>query len=180
MKPAHLIPLAIFLIAVGIFAWRLSSPEDPHVLRSALIGKPVPSFSLPPLEGRGSQGLSTADLSKGEVTVVNAWASYCTPCRAENAVLLGLKQRGITVHGLAWKDKPAPARDFLAELGDPFALVGFDAKGDIGIDWGLTGIPETYVVDGKGMIVAKHVGPLDEDVVRNEILPAIEAAKARR
>ena len=87
MKPAHLIPLAIFLIAVGIFAWRLSSPEDPHVLRSALIGKPVPTFSLPPLEGRGSQGLSTADLSKGEVTVVNGWASYCTPCRAENAVL---------------------------------------------------------------------------------------------
>jgi cytochrome c biogenesis protein CcmG/thiol:disulfide interchange protein DsbE len=180
MKPIYLLPLAIFLVAAAIFAWRLNSPDDPHVIRSALIGKPVPVFALPPLEGRGSDGLSSADLAKGEVTVINAWASYCTPCRGENAVLLGLKQRGITVHGLVWKDKAAPARDFLEELGDPFARLGFDAKGDVGIDWGLTGIPETYVVDGKGIIVAKHVGPLDDDVVANEILPAIVAAKARR
>ncbi len=102
------------------------------------------------------------------------------PCRGENAVLLGLKQRGIVVHGLVYKDKPAPARDFLAELGDPFARLGFDADGRVGIDWGLTGVPETYVVDGKGVIVAKHVGPLDEDVVRNEILPAIQAAQSAR
>jgi cytochrome c biogenesis protein CcmG/thiol:disulfide interchange protein DsbE len=180
MKPVYVIPLALFLVAVGIFAWRLSSPDDPHVVRSALIGKPVPRFQLPPLEGRGSDGLSHEDLTKGEVTVVNAWASYCTPCRAENAVLLGLKQRGITVHGLVWKDKAAPARDFLAELGDPFTRLGFDARGDVGIDWGLTGIPETYVVDGKGVIVAKHVGALDEEIVRSVILPAVEAARSRR
>ena len=180
MKPIYLLPLAIFLLAAGVFISRLSAPEDPHVIRSALIGKPVPQFSLPPLEGRGSQGLSSEDLAKGQVTVVNAWASWCTPCRAENGVLLALKQRGITIHGLVYKDKPAPARGFLGELGDPFDRLGFDAEGRVGIDWGLTGVPETYVVDGKGIIVAKHVGPLDEAAVESEILPAIQAAQSGR
>jgi cytochrome c biogenesis protein CcmG, thiol:disulfide interchange protein DsbE len=180
MKPVYLLPLAIFLLAAAIFAWRLNAPEDPHVIPSALIGKPVPQFDLPPLEGRGTQGLASKDLANGQVTLVNAWASWCTPCRAESAALLGLKQRGIIVHGLVYKDKPAPARDFLAELGDPFARLGFDPDGSVGIDWGLTGVPETYVVDGKGMIVAKHVGPLDDEVIRKEILPAIAAASAPR
>jgi cytochrome c biogenesis protein CcmG/thiol:disulfide interchange protein DsbE len=180
MKPAYLIPLALFLVAVGIFVWRLNSSEDPHVIASVLIGKPAPKFSLPPLEGRGTEGLSTEDLTKGEVVLVNAWASWCTPCRGENSVLLSLKQRGIKIYGLVYKDKPAPARDFLSELGDPFDRVGFDADGRVGIDWGLTGVPETYVVNGKGIIIAKHTGPLDEDAVETQILPAIRAAQAAR
>ena len=180
MRPVYLLPLAIFIVAAAIFAWRLNAPEDPHVIPSALIGKPVPKFSLPPLEGRGTQGLSNEDLAKGGVTIINAWGSYCTPCRAESAVLLGLKQRGITIHGLVYKDKPGPARDFLNELGDPFDRLGFDADGRVGIDWGLTGVPETYVVDGKGVIVAKHVGPLDDNIVQSEILPAIQAAQSGR
>ena len=178
MKPIFALPLAIFAVAAAIFAWRLGAREDPHVVPSALIGKPAPSFSLPPLEGRGSEGLSNHDLAKGGVTLVNAWASWCTPCRAENAVLLGLKQRGIKIDGLVYKDKPGPARDFLGELGDPFDRLGFDADGRVGIDWGLTGVPETYVVNGKGVIVAKHVGPLDDYAVQSEILPAIRAAQA--
>ncbi len=180
MKPVYLIPLAIFLIAAAIFAWRLNSREDPHAIPSALIGKPVPKFALPPIEGRGTAGLSSDDLAQGKVVVVNGWASWCTPCRGENAVLLALKQKGVLIYGLDYKDKPGPARDFLAELGDPFDLVGFDADGRVGIDWGLTGVPETYVVDGAGKIVAKHVGPLDDEIVRTEILPAIEAASAPR
>jgi cytochrome c biogenesis protein CcmG/thiol:disulfide interchange protein DsbE len=180
MKPVYLLPLVIFIIAAGIFAWRMSMPEDPHVIPSALIGKPTPKFALPPLEGRGTDGLSSDDLAKGEVTLVNAWASWCTPCRAENGVLLGLKQRGIKIHGLVYKDKAAPALAFLNELGDPFDRLGFDADGRVGIDWGLTGVPETYVVDGKGIIVAKHVGPLDEASVESQILPAIRAAQAAR
>ena len=180
MRPVFLLPLALFLVAAGIFIWRLNAPEDPHVIPSALIGKPAPTFSLPPLEGRGTEGLATSDLAKGKVVLVNAWASWCTPCRAENAVLLDLKKRGITIHGLVYKDKPAPARDFLAELGDPFDRLGFDADGRVGIDWGLTGVPETYVVDGKGTIVLKHVGPLDETAVETQILPAIRAAEATR
>ena len=180
MKPVYGLPLAIFVVVAAIFAWRLGIREDPHVVPSALIGKPVPEFALPPLEGRGSEGLSNADLAKGGVSLVNAWASWCTPCRAENAVLLALKKRGIAIHGLDYKDKPGPARDFLGELGDPFDRLGFDADGRVGIDWGLTGVPETYVVDGKGMIVAKHVGPLDDSVVESEILPAIRAAQSPR
>ena len=180
MKPVYILPLAIFVLTAAIFAWRLSAREDPHVVPSALIGKPAPKFALPPLEGRGTQGLSNDDLARGGVTVVNAWASWCTPCRAENGVLLSLKQRGITVDGLVYKDKPAPAREFLGELGDPFDRLGFDADGRVGIDWGLTGVPETYVVNGKGIIVAKHVGPLDDGIVQSEILPAIEAARSTR
>jgi len=180
VKPVYLLPLAIFLIAAGIFVWRLAAPEDPHVIPSALIGKAAPKFALPPLEGRGTEGLSNDDLAKGHVTLVNAWASWCTPCRAENGVLLSLKQRGVRIYGLVYKDKPAPARDFLSELGDPFDRLGFDADGRVGIDWGLTGVPETYVVDGKGIIVSKHVGPLDETVVETQIMPAIRAAQAAR
>ena len=180
MKPVYVLPLVIFAVAAAIFAWRLNSREDPHVVPSALIGMPAPKFSLPPLEGRGSKGLSNEDLAGGGVSLVNAWASWCTPCRAENGVLLALKKRGITIHGLDYKDKPGPARDFLGELGDPFDRVGFDADGRVGIDWGLTGVPETYVVDGKGVIVAKHVGPLDDSVVDTEILPAVKTAQAPR
>jgi cytochrome c biogenesis protein CcmG/thiol:disulfide interchange protein DsbE len=180
MKPIYLLPLAIFLLAAIVFVWRLNAPEDPRVIPSALIGKPVPKFALPPLEGRGAEGLSSEDLAKGEVTLLNAWASWCTPCRAENGVLLGLKQRGIKIHGLVYKDKATPARDFLSELGDPFDRLGFDADGRVGIDWGLTGVPETYVVDGKGVIIAKHVGPLDDRAVETQILPAIKAAQTPR
>lgn len=180
MRLLYLFPLALFVLAAVIFLARLNAPEDPHVIPSALIGKPVPNFALPPLEGRGTDGLSSADLAKGEVTLVNAWASWCTPCRAENGVLLGLKARGVKIYGLVYKDKPKPALDFLSELGDPFDRVGFDADGRVGIDWGLTGVPETYVVDGKGMIVAKHVGPLDDAAVETQILPAIKAAQQRR
>ena len=180
MKLVYLLPLAIFILAAAIFAWRLNAPEDPHVVPSALIGKPVPQFSLPPLEGRGTNGLSSTDLANGGVSLINGWASWCTPCRAENGVLMQLKARGITIHGLVYKDKPGPARDFLAELGDPFDRLGFDADGSVGIDWGLTGVPETYVVNGKGVIVAKHVGPLDDKVIADEILPAIRAAQAAR
>jgi len=180
MKPIYLLPLAIFAIAAAIFIWRLSSAEDPHVIPSALIGKAAPKFALPPLDGRGTEGLSSDDLAKGEVTLVNAWASWCTPCRAENGVLLSLKQRGIRIYGLVYKDKPGPAREFLSELGDPFDRLGFDPDGRVGIDWGLTGVPETYVVNGKGIIVFKHTGPLDEGAVETQLLPAIEAARAAR
>lgn len=179
MKPAFLLPLALFLAAAAVFAWRLASGEDPRILRSALIDKPVPAFSLPPLEGRSPSGLSTADLGGGRVSLVNVWASWCTPCRAENGVLLGLKARGLTVHGLVYKDKQASAREFLSELGDPFARVGFDADGRVAIDWGVTGVPETYVVDGRGIIVAKHVGPLDEAAVDTFVLPAVKEGETR-
>jgi len=172
----YLLPIAVFLAVSGFLGVGLLL--NPRIIPSALIDKPVPQFDLPPIEGR-PPGLRTGDL-KGQVQIVNVFASWCGPCRVEHPLLMDLQRRGIApLHGLNYKDSPANARAFLAETGDPYAKVGADRDGRVGIEWGVYGVPETFVIDAEGRIVYKHVGPLMPYDVKEKLLPAIERAKAR-
>jgi cytochrome c biogenesis protein CcmG, thiol:disulfide interchange protein DsbE len=176
-------PLAIFAILALLFALALRS-GDPSHLPSALIGRPAPAIVLPALEGlsdgaRPIDGFASADLAKGEVTVVNFWASWCVPCLQEQPLLIALKeQTGIKLYGVNYKDQTATARRFLGRYGNPFVAVGVDANGRAAIDWGVTGMPETFIVNGKGAIVYKHIGPISEETLQSKIIPAIRAAQS--
>ena len=175
------LPLVAFLALAGLFLVRLYS-GDPQRLPSPLIGKPVPAFALPPLEGSGLAGLSDADLRQGKVTLVNVFASWCGPCRDEHPVLVELTKRpelaqaGVRLAGLAYKDEPGNSMKFLREMGNPYALIGVDRSGRVGIDWGVYGVPETFVVRGDGTIAYKFIGPLSPDALRGTLLPQIEKA----
>lgn len=177
-----LIPAGIFaglaaLLYLALF-W-----GDPSELPSALIGREVPEFDLPPVAGMADvPGLSDADLKTGDVTVVNVWASWCAPCRDEHPVLEALAVRlaaegGARLVGLNYKDAPENARRFLGTLGNPFAAIGADRSGRTAIDWGVYGVPETFVVDGAGRIAFKHVGPISPAQLDAVIMPAIRAAR---
>jgi cytochrome c biogenesis protein CcmG/thiol:disulfide interchange protein DsbE len=146
--------------------------RDPSVLPSALLAKPVPDFSLPPVKGR-TLGLSTLDL-KGEVSLVNVFASWCTACRFEHPLLLQLSKTGIVpIHAIDYKDKPDDAAKWLDELGDPYTRTGADIDGRVSIDWGVYGVPETYVIDRAGRIAYKQVGPITQQTLDETILPLI-------
>jgi cytochrome c biogenesis protein CcmG/thiol:disulfide interchange protein DsbE len=175
-RPWMLIPVLCFAAIGALFIAGLGR-EDARVLPSALIDKPAPTFDLPPLR-EGEPGFSTADLKAGDVTVVNIWASWCVPCRIEHPKIEELAGMGVTVHGLNYRDSRANAESFLNELGDPFTLIGFDEKGRQGIEWGVYGVPETFVLTGDGRIVYKHIGPIQNDDLETKVLPAIEKAKA--
>lgn len=169
-------PLAIFAVVAALFAFALRS-GDPSRLPSALIGKPAPSVTLPPLEGLGDKGFSTELLKSGEVAVVNFWASWCQPCVQEHPYLLALRARtGAKLYGINYKDKAEGARGFLARFGNPFVGVGVDANGRAAIEWGVTGMPETFVINGKGEIVYKHTGPISAETLERLVLPAIRKA----
>ena len=143
------IPLAVFLVIATAFGIGLTL--DPREIPSVLIGKPVPEFDLPPVQSR-SLGLSTIDL-RGEASLVNVWASWCVECRREHPVLMKLAEEGIVpVHGLNYKDKPDDAQDWLERLGDPYTRTGADIDGRVGIDWGVYGVPETFVIGPDGLI----------------------------
>lgn len=163
-------PLALFAVVAGYFAFGLT--RDPSTLPSALIDKPAPDFALPPLLP-DKPGLASADL-KGAPALVNVWASWCVPCRAEHPVLMGLG-REVPVFGINYKDKPEDARRFLTELGDPYRRIGADPSGRVAIDWGVYGVPETYLVDAGGRVRYRHVGPLTEKVVAETIRPMIRS-----
>lgn len=168
-----LVPLAAFL-ALAVLAFFMLG-RDKDTLPSALIDRPAPEFDLPGLR-EGAPGLSTADLRRPGVKVVNVWASWCGPCRVEHPELVELAGMGVTVHGLNYKDRRADAIGFLDELGDPYALIGADTTGRTGIEWGVYGVPETFIVDAEGRIVHKHVGPIQNDDLQTRILPALRAA----
>jgi cytochrome c biogenesis protein CcmG, thiol:disulfide interchange protein DsbE len=177
-------PLGIFCVLALIFAYGLST-GDPSRLPSALIGKRVPAMTLPALEGltdgtRPVPGFDSADLTKGEVSVVNFWASWCAPCVQEHPLLVVLKQRaGVPIYGVNYKDQAVAARRFLGRYGNPFAAVGTDANGRAAIEWGVYGMPETFIVNGKGEIVYKHVGPISPETLEEKLIPAIQAARKR-
>jgi len=167
-------PLAVFGALAGVLSWGLG--RDPSSLPSQLIGKPAPSFTLPPLPGRAF-GLAAEDL-KGEVSLVNVFASWCPPCREEHPLLMQLKARKlVTIFGLNYKDQPRDAVSWLDELGDPYARIGADIDGRIAIEWGVYGVPETFVVSAKGIVIHKHVGPLTEAALQKTILPLIAASR---
>ena len=168
-------PAAVFLGVVLAFVAGLG--RDPNVLPSPLIGKPVPEFSLPPVKGR-SLGLATGDL-KGEVSLVNVFASWCVACREEHPVLMRLRERGtVPIHGLNYKDKPEDAGRWLDQMGDPYTRTGADLAGQVGIDWGVYGVPETFVIDPQGRIAFKHVGPITPEILADVILPLVATLRA--
>lgn len=168
---AYLAPVAVFIVVAGFFAYGLTL--NPSEIPSVLIGKPVPEFSLPPVQGR-SLGLSSGDL-KGEVSLVNVFASWCVECRAEHPLLMQLAAEGtVPIYGLNYKDKPDDAANWLDTLGDPYSRTGADLDGRVAIDWGVYGVPETFVVDPSGTIVHKHIGALNRKTFSEEILPLIE------
>lgn len=167
----YLLPLALFLVLSGYFAIGLT--KDPHVLPSALIDKPAPEFKLPPIDGGRGEGFSTADF-EGQVSVVNIFASWCIPCRAEHKYINQLAEMNIVpVYGLNYKDEPTAALAWLNELGDSYTAIGADRDGRVGIDWGVYGVPETFVIDRTGRIRYKHVGPIVGDKLEKEVLPVI-------
>ena len=168
------LPLLIFTMLAGLF-WYALHGGDPSRLPSAMVGKPVPSFTLPPIEGLNGEGFAASDLAKGEPTIVNVWASWCVPCLEEHPLLLELaKQPGVHLYGINYKDDPAAARRFLGRYGNPFSRVGADQSGRVAIDFGVYGVPETYVITGNGKIAYRHVGPLTEEAIEQNLLPLVQ------
>jgi cytochrome c biogenesis protein CcmG, thiol:disulfide interchange protein DsbE len=172
------LPVVFFLSLAAIFASQLMSGKDASVLPSALIGKSAPATDLPSLNPSALNGLKSAAFT-GHVTVLNVFASWCIPCRQEHPALIKLaKDKRFILAGLNYKDRPENAKRFIAELGDPYAIIGTDEAGRAGIEWGVYGVPETYVIDKDGIIRYKYVGPLDDKAIVLEILPEIEKALA--
>ncbi|BCP55730.1 thiol:disulfide interchange protein CycY [Kaistia sp. 32K] len=171
-------PIATFAALAVIFVIRLEQGGDPSLIPSALIGRPAPVTVLPPLEGLDKPGLDTAALD-GKVTLVNIWASWCVPCREEHPLLEKLAaDKRIQLVGINYKDQPANARAFLGQLGNPYAAVGVDEKGRSSIDWGVYGVPETFLIGRDGTIRFKFVGPLSDDSLEKVMMPEIEKALA--
>jgi cytochrome c biogenesis protein CcmG/thiol:disulfide interchange protein DsbE len=171
-----LLPLLAFLALAGLFYYRLGA-GDPSRIPSALLNKPVPQFDLPPIEEGKGEGLSSGDLTQG-VHVVNVWASWCGPCRQEHPILMQLAgDARFDLVGINYKDVPENAARFIGALGNPFARIGADRSGTTGIDWGVYGVPETFIVRD-GLIVHKFIGPLSEEGVATDLMPAIEKALA--
>ena len=179
-----LTPFAVFAVLAGIFAWQLLFGTPPSQLPSALIGRPAPELTLAPLEGlRDAQGQLpgiTGETLDGRVSIVNVWASWCVPCRTEHPYLVQLADDGrAQMVGLNYKDATGNALRFLGQLGNPFTVVGVDPRGKGAIEWGVYGVPETFIVDAQGTIAHKHVGPLTEQSMRDSFMPALEKVLAR-
>lgn len=182
--PVFLAPLLLFAGVIVFLAVGLTL--NPREVPSPLIGKPVPEFALAPVKGR-SLGLSTGDL-KGAVSLVNVFASWCAACRDEHPVFVQLQREGfVPIHGLNYKDRPEDAARWLEALGDPYTRTGADLDGRVAIDWGVYGVPETFVVDRDGRIAYKHIGPVTSDVLEEKLRPLVvrlrsggAAAQARR
>jgi len=147
---------------------------DPRALPSPFIGKPAPAFELPTLEDPNAT-VGSADLA-GQFSLVNVWATWCGGCRTEHPFLMELASNNeIPIYGINWRDQRAEAVRWLQALGDPYIASGFDADGRVGIDWGVYGAPETFLVDADGIVVYKHLGPLDRRTWNEEFLPRIES-----
>ncbi len=169
---AYVLPLVVFAVLAVYFFVGLG--RDSKVIPSALIDKPVPEFTLPPIEGGPGDGLSTADL-KGRVSVLNVFASWCIPCRAEHKIITQLAEMKIApVYGFNFRDPPNAALAWLDELGNPYAAIGADTDGRVAIDFGVYGIPETFIIDRGGRIRYKRVGAITPDILKKEIIPLIK------
>ena len=173
----YLLPLVLFFVVAAHFGVRLVQVEDrpPNELPSALIDKPAPDFALLPLK-EDKPGLATADL-RGEVRLVNVFASWCGPCRVEHPLLMRLSEEGVPVVAINYKDKPEDAKAWLARFGDPYRAIGVDPTGRTAIDWGVYGVPETFVVDKEGRIRLRHVGPIMPRDLEETIMPLIRSLR---
>ncbi len=171
----YVMPALAFVVLAVILFRSLNAPP-PSELASAMIGKPVPKLDLPPLDAT-AQGFGPGAL-QGHVTVVNVFASWCAPCRSEAPVLAALADsHEAALYGLVQKDQPAKVRAFLAEVGNPFQRIALDADGRASIEWGVYGVPETFVVDAHGVIRARFVGEITPQILTHDLLPAIAAAR---
>ncbi len=173
VKPLVLLPPAIFALLAGLFAAGMFR-DDPDALPSAREGQAAPALVLTQL-GEAAP-FTDATLRAPGVKLVNYWASWCGPCRLEHPQLMAIEASGVPVYGINYKDDPAKALGFLAELGDPYAGLGADESGRTALDWGLYGVPETYVIDGDGVIRLRFAGPITREIYEKRILPAINAA----
>jgi cytochrome c biogenesis protein CcmG/thiol:disulfide interchange protein DsbE len=178
-----LVPLVVFLALAALFLFRLYGGGDPSLIPSALIGHPAPQTALPPVAGLERDGAPVPGLDpasfKGEVTVVNVWASWCVPCHDEAPLLMQLAKDGrFRLVGINYKDEPDNARRFLGRYGNPFAAAGADASGRAAIEWGVYGVPETFVIGKDAHIAYKLVGPISDDNFAAVLKPQIEKALA--
>ena len=176
IRLGFLVPFALFAAIAAALGVGLTL--DPGTIPTVLKGKGVPEFDLAPVQGREA-GLASADLRRGEVALVNVFASWCGPCRIEHPLIFELSRAGVPVFGINHKDRPENAARWLDEFGDPYARTGADLDGRVSIDWGVYGVPETFVVDGQGTIIEKHVGPLSPADIEDKILPALARAAGR-
>jgi len=178
------LPLGLFACLALIFLLRLQSGVDPSAIPSALVGHAAPTLDLPALDGAGVPGLKQADMT-GKVTIVNVFASWCVPCRQEQPTLNALARQfagndRVRLVGINYKDQPDKAQAFLADVGNPYAAIGTDPSGRTGIDWGVYGVPETFVVDVGGIVRHKFIGPLTDDAVTGVLMPMIAAELTAR
>jgi cytochrome c biogenesis protein CcmG/thiol:disulfide interchange protein DsbE len=167
-----LIPVLALAILVLVGVLLLTREGERDTISSGLIGRPAPSYALARL---GGGDLVTSDATRGRAHVVNIFASWCTPCRAEHPQLMALRAGGVEIVGVAYKDRPEAASRFLTELGDPFSAVALDPDGRFGLELGMVGVPETFVIGEDGDIRAVHRGPLTPEIVEHEILPALRS-----
>lgn len=157
-----LLPLMMLVVLAGFFGWSLLSGRDPASIGSVMVGRAAPRLAAPSLR-EGDPALTEALLRTGKPVLVNFFATWCAPCLAEHPLFTRLKEReGVTIIGIAWKDKPDATRAWLARLGDPFAKTGYDLDGKLALDWGLSGVPETYLIDGNGIVRLHFRGPITE------------------
>jgi cytochrome c biogenesis protein CcmG, thiol:disulfide interchange protein DsbE len=173
-----LLPILLFAGLAAYFLLRLGEDRDPSEIPSALIDRPAPEFALPGMAAEAA-GLARADLiragSDGKVTIVNFFASWCLPCRAEHPLLSELaKHPGVTLYGILYKDEPAAAAEWLKELGNPYSAIGVDAKGRTGIDFGISGVPESFIIDRAGHIRFRQWGPLDQPTIDRKVMPLLD------
>ena len=168
----YLLPLALFLVLAGYFAISLRPNHDIHELPSAMIEKPAPTFDL---AGLGDPKPLALDALKGHPFIINFFASWCVPCRIEHPLLMRLaEQNHLPIYGIDYKDKPEDGSRLLANFGDPYRQVGIDRDGRVGLDFGVYGVPETYVIDSTGVIRKRFVGPLTAETVDKELLPLLK------
>lgn len=173
IKPMMVLPPVIFLGLAGLFLWGMNQ-KDRDALPSTREGGPAPALTV--TEFSGHPGFDAEDLASGEVILVNFWASWCGPCRAEHPQLEAMADEGMVIYGINYKDEAANAQGFLDELGNPYAKLMADVTGRTGLDWGLYGVPETFVIDGDGQVVKRFAGPITTQVLETVIRPAIASA----
>ncbi len=177
-----LVPVLAFSAIALLFAYALST-GDPSKLPSVLIGKPVPETSFAALEGlqrdgKPVLGFDSTQLGKGKVSFVNFWASWCGPCITEQPLIIELAKRtGVEIFGVNYKDKPVDALRFLSRYGNPFTALGVDPNGRGAIEWGVSGMPESYIISPRGEIIYKHTGPITAESLKKDVIPAIAAAR---
>ena len=174
MKLLAVLPVAIFGLLAGLF-WSGMGKDESAGLPSAYIGQPAPALTVEAFGGEATL-LTQEMLTAPGVKVVNFWASWCAPCRVEHPSLMALAQTGVTVYGVNYKDRPENAATFLSDLGNPFKAIAADPSGRTGLDWGLYGVPETFIIDGNGRVVFRFPGPVTNEILNAKILP--ELAKA--